>query len=251
MPSHIWVFLREVTGHWLSWVTGSAVSLSILIKEKWFRKPVKWKAIIGIFILGLGLSLFFAWQDEYTSAEWRGDEVNRLTGASQTEAQQVQQLQYIIDEKDRPVIIQTQHDPELDAIIKQQNAELAVLRHEVPSPRKQALLLSHEILLFFTERQKAEPIFEPPTVSMTREQWASLEQLNNQNYINWMKETFAGFRERFAVPIAEIMQAGKDAKIDTSSLGLCNAASSGAGSTYEVEECGASLGALAEKFPKQ
>jgi len=78
MVSHLWSLLIEVAHHWLAVVTGSTVSLFMLIWEKKKEKQIKWKYVLGIFFVGLVVSIFFAWQDEYTSAEWRGREISRL-----------------------------------------------------------------------------------------------------------------------------------------------------------------------------
>jgi hypothetical protein len=78
MTSHAWTFALGVFQHWIALVTGSIVSLLILIYEKSKDRPVKWKKILFVFFLGLLVSLFFAWQDEYTSAIWRGQDISNL-----------------------------------------------------------------------------------------------------------------------------------------------------------------------------
>jgi hypothetical protein len=72
---NFWIFVSEIFGHWLALVTGSVVSLFILVKEHRNDRSVRWRVIVGIFLVGLAVLVFFAWQDEYLSAGWRGGEI--------------------------------------------------------------------------------------------------------------------------------------------------------------------------------
>lgn len=100
MASHLWVFFLEAAGHWIAIVTGSAVSLFILIREKKNKKPIEWRTILVIFAAGLAISLFFSWQDEYTSAKWRGGEIQRLTAVTAAQTIQIGELDHTISDKD-------------------------------------------------------------------------------------------------------------------------------------------------------
>ncbi|HWF39731.1 MAG TPA: hypothetical protein VG322_14500 [Candidatus Acidoferrales bacterium] len=100
MPSHFWIFLTEIFSHWVTFVTGSAVSLIILVKEKYTEVTVKWKAISAVFFLGVTFSIFFAWQDEYASAVWRGTELAKSNALVDEKGREIHQLESQISQKD-------------------------------------------------------------------------------------------------------------------------------------------------------
>ncbi|HKV05107.1 MAG TPA: hypothetical protein VJO53_08380 [Candidatus Acidoferrales bacterium] len=247
MKDHVLVLATEVFHHWIAVVTGSAVSLYILISEKWRDKPVRWKTITGIFFAGLVFSIFFAWQDEYTSAEWREGEIQRLAGLTQAQDTQIKQQQKELQDKERPIILQAQTDPGIRALVERQDVELSKLKSEIPSPRKQALQLSNDILKFLAERERNEPQ-EQVTTTTTREEWNNQMQQFEQQYSTWMKETAAESQQRFAVPIAEVLEAARGAGVDASRIqGECEFFN---GNKFGLQMCAVNIGTLANKLPQ-
>jgi len=247
MWNHVLVYFSEIVNHWIAIVTGSAVSLFILIKEHRSQTPVKWKIIVTIFVAGCLLAMFFAWQNEYTSAEWRGGEIERLTAAIQAQQAQIQNLQTLVAQKDRPIILQQQTDPAILKLVERQDAELARLKSEIPSPRKKALQLSNDILKFLGERQKDEPTFQfSPTT--TTDEWNQHMQQERQAYTAWMNQTAAESRERFALRVADVLEDAKENGIDTSRIqGICEFYN---GNTFALQTCGVNIGSLARQLPQ-
>lgn len=256
MTSNALVFVHEILRHWLAIVTGSGVSLFMLVKEKWSGKPIRRKAISAIFLAGLLISIFLAWQDEHTSAEWRGGEIQRLTGLTQQQDNQIEGLSSLLAQKDRPIVLQ--QDPEIKALLKGQQAEIGALRKEVPSPRKTALQLSNDILLFTEAARKNDPAeasFASRPDWDTGKSQQENERIATQFYqqltraeIAWMQQTASAYDLKFGTRVADLAQQAKDAGIsDASSVeDMCVGAT---GNTYVMEKCGARIGALAHRLP--
>jgi hypothetical protein len=257
MSSHLWAFVFEVFSHWLSIAGGSLVSLGILIWEKSQRKEVKWKAILTIFLAGLGLSLFFAWQDEYTSAEWRTGKIYELNGllqgkdaAIQTKDQQIQSLQTQLAEKDRPINLEQHSDPAIGMLLAQlvsvQEKEQSQIKGDLPSPKKKALQVSNDILNFIAERMKVTPDSPLPRPGMTVEQYNQEQSEHERAYLQWMNETAAESTARFAIPIDGVLEDMKAENIDTKAFsGMCEFFN---GNTFGLQQCATMIGRLAQQL---
>jgi hypothetical protein len=247
MSDHAWVLVTQIFQHWVALVSGSAVSLFILIKEKATDKPVRWKTIVSIFVAGFFVSLFFAWQDEYTSAEWRGNEVIRLSALTGAEGEQIKLLQTQLSQKDRPVVLQYVTDPAIMRLLNRQEQELAELKTELPSPKKKALQVSNDLLRFLADREKAEPPFPLPTGAMTTpDDFRQQMTIHEQAYLKWMTETATESQTRFAVPLAEVLQDMKAENIDVGRAnGLCTFFN---GNTFGIQDCATTIGVLAQKL---
>jgi hypothetical protein len=246
MQSHIWTCVAGIFDHWLAIVTGSGVSLFILIKEKATDKPVRWKAILAIFFGGFLISLFFAWQDEYTSAEWRGTEIARLGGLMQGKDDQIKILQNELMLKDRPVILQYTTDPKLAKLLNQNTLDLARLKNSLPSPKKKALQLSNDMIKFsqdVTRNQPTPPIFQGAT---TREEIGALMGKFEQGYVQWMNNMAANYNGQFAVRIVSLEEDVKAAGLPDT-LSMCEHSN---GNTFGMERCAALVGVMAEKLPE-
>jgi len=87
------ILVKEVLHHWIALVTGSVFSLYFLFPEKRRKKQVA----VGIFLAALMLSMFFAWQDEYTSAQWRGNEISRLNAVNYDQQTRLENQQAMIN----------------------------------------------------------------------------------------------------------------------------------------------------------
>lgn len=248
MGASVWVFALSVWHHWEPLVLSGAVGVLIFVYEHRKKEPVSWRLIGYIMAAALLVSCFSAWRDQYTSAEWRGGEVQRLNGVTQAQQSRIQGLQTIAENKDRPIIVRS--DPALDALVKEQNVELAVLKQRMPSPRKQALQLSHDILLFYAQQEKEEPEVVPP-MGLTESQWVAVVNSQNQNEITYIKQMFARFTERFAVRIQQLEDDVQSDKISSEGFYRCHSGMEGVGATFEIEECGTYLGVLANKLPNK
>jgi hypothetical protein len=245
MSSYFWVFVTEVFHHWIALVTGSAVSLGILTWEKRQKTEVKWKTITTIFLAGLALSLFFAWEDEYTSAEWREGEIYRLSGLLLGENSQIQSLQSQLVAKDRPINLQVQPDPEIHTLLARQDAELLKLKGELPSPKKKALQLSNDILRFLSDRMKTKP--NPPIFNGTaNEQRVQMSNEFEQSFLKWMSETASEYQIRFGPGVSSIIDDAQSAGLSAENIKICIFSN---GNTFEIQECGSRIGALADKLP--
>jgi len=249
--NNLWICLRGISEHWIGIASGSTVSLGILIYEKWNEKPVRWRIIVGIFFLGLLASLFFAWQDQYTSAEWRGGEIKRLSGEVSAKNEEIKRLNGTISQKDRPIILQTSVDPQLKKLLVQQEVALEKLKNQIPSPKKRALQLSSDILKFLGEREKIQPVFpEPPAVSpgMSMDTYRQLSQQKNAEYDrtcdSWMNTIRADYKSQFSVRIIQTLEDFKNVGLEDPSQGLCW----WGGNLFAIQACGAKIGLYAEKL---
>ncbi len=248
MWSHVSTCVAGVIDHWVAIVTGSSVSLFILVKEKWSDKPVRWKTILAIFFAGFLISLFFAWQDQYTSAEWRGGEVSRLNGLIQGRDAEITNLRNELMQKDRPVVLQYATDPEITKMLNRQDQELAKLKNSLPSPKKRALQVSNDLLKFLAERNRAQPQFPMPNTTGTKEEFIKQQNAFEQAYVQWMNETSAQAQTRFAIPVAQVLEDMRTENIDAGSGGnLCTLFN---GNTYAIQSCATTIGVLAQKLPR-
>lgn len=240
-------FLSEMFSHYVaSW--GGIVLMMIAVVE-WVRekKVPKW-VFFGSALLFLFVSTFLAWCDEHASSEWRGGEISRLTGQTQGQEAQIKNLQQIIENKDRPVVLRSS---ELDAILKQQNDTLRRLEASEPSSRKKALELSHAILVFYSMRESARPKEPTPAQHLTPEQWQAAMQSYERDSSAWMSGTLAAFRERFAVAVQEVEDDANSANVSAAGPDYCDGAVLAVGAQAEIEGCGIYLGVLADKLPKK
>lgn len=80
MASDIWIFLSQLWRHSVAVLFGGLISLLFLLRENYYKKPLKWRQVVIIMITALLISCFFAWREEHASAEWRGNEISKLTG---------------------------------------------------------------------------------------------------------------------------------------------------------------------------
>jgi len=87
MLKHIIVYVVAIFAHWLvSW--GAVALMLIAMLEKWW-KPIPKKLFFGIAIVLLIVAMFQAWRDQYTSAEWRGSEIQQLSGVIEGQNSQI------------------------------------------------------------------------------------------------------------------------------------------------------------------
>jgi len=244
MGSHLVIFISEVLTHWLAIAGGSVVSLGLLAWEKWSGTPVKWKTILLIFSLGVAVSLFFAWQDEYTSAEWRGGEVIRLSATNKGDEDQIKVLQGQLAQKDRPITLQYATDPAILKLLNRQTEELAQLKSELPSPKKRALQVSNGLLKLLADRQKAQPGFPFPTESMTQDDVRKQQNTYEQAREQWTNETLSAAQSQFALPVAQVLQDMKDENIDLGKATECRYWVN----DFMIQGCAMAIGGLAQKL---
>ena len=247
MASHIFVLFREVIGHWLAFVTGSVVSVGILIWEKWKKREVKWKTIVAIFSIGLLVSLFFAWQDEYTSAEWRKVEISRLSGILQVKDAQIQQLQSQVAAKDRPINLQVQTDPQVLELITRLDEDLANTKSKLPSPRKRALQLSKDVLMFLADRMRTRPSFPVWDRNRTSEQLVQALNDTDKAFTKWTTDMVEDYHLRFGVRVDAVIEDMQMAGLDPTEIRRCDFSN---GNTEMIQSCGSRIGAIAEKLPQ-
>ena len=76
----LFIFILGLWSHWAALVTGSAISIVVIIVEKKLRRNIEWKHVIWVMTCAIVVSSFLTWRDEYTSAQWRGTEIARLNG---------------------------------------------------------------------------------------------------------------------------------------------------------------------------
>jgi hypothetical protein len=240
MSDHFWSFLVGVWAHWAPILTGGLFSIVMLI----WNKPIHRKYVVWILLAALFISCFLAWRDEFTSAEWRDGEIHRETGLLQGKDAQIQQLQSLLMQKERPINIQP--DLEIGIILARQEEEISKLKGELPSPKKKALQVSNDLLNFLNEREKATPEAPLPHPGMTFEQMNQQREEYQRAYLQWMKETGNESQSRFAAPIEEVFQNMKAENIDTG--GLYNFCSFFNGSTFALQRCATRIGYFAQKL---
>jgi hypothetical protein len=249
MRSHVWTCVAGIYDHWIAIVTGSGVSLYILVKEKYTDKPVRWKTILAIFFAGFLVSLFLAWQDQYTSAEWRGAEISRLNGLIQDQDEEIKNLRNELAQKDRPVVLQYTTDPEVTKLLKRQDAELARLKTQNPSPKKKALQLSNDILKFLAERVKNQPALPAgPTVGSDEESQRRRSEVWERVMGPYTRQVGADFQVYFGARVMAIANDMQAAGL-TGFEGLTSACEFSNGNFYVIQECGERIGALSERLP--
>jgi septal ring factor EnvC (AmiA/AmiB activator) len=242
----LWIFVLAVWHHWEPLVLGGVVGVVIFLYEHRKKEPIPWRLIGYIIAAALLVSCFSAWKDQYTSAEWRGAEIGRLTTLLQAKNDQIGQLQDELRQKDRPIVLQTTTDPEIIRLLNQQERELARLKTELPSPKKRALQASNDLLRFLTERERAEPTFPIPDRNMTPDEFSKQQQAFEQAYEQWMNETRAESQTRFAVPLAQVLQDMRAENIDVGrAAAFCSFFN---GNLFGIQGCATDIGVLAQKL---
>jgi hypothetical protein len=97
--SDILRFIGQVFGHWVSAWGGIALMIIAMIEALRDKKVPK-RLFFGAAIFCLVIAMFQAWRDEYSSAEWRGYEIVRLS-ADNTRLQQEATLRAGVDSNTR------------------------------------------------------------------------------------------------------------------------------------------------------
>jgi septal ring factor EnvC (AmiA/AmiB activator) len=240
-------FLWMVFSKWQGYVTGGGITALLVVGERLAGKTLPKKVFVAIFVLSfLLVSMFVAWREEYTSAEWRGGEVSRLSAVSQAQQNQVQQLQSELAQKERPIILQQQPNPEISKLISLQEQEISKMQDKLPSPKKRAYQVSNEILKFLEERTKAQP---KPTRSevTTQRDWNKQVNQIESAYETWANETSSQFRLRFTIPIAGVLEDVRQTGREPGGLNaLCNAMN---GNLFAIRECASGIGNIAPSLP--
>src|SRR5689334_14426796 len=188
------------------------------------------------------VSCFFAWQDEYTSAEWGGQEIIRLGIRSSDQAMQISQLEGQLAQKDRPILLTQAPDPEIRKLLQRQEVELAKIKTELPSPKKKALQLSKDMLSFASTVLKNQPNPPMPLRSQTQEQYTSQMNQFQQGYLQWMNGIAGEYGRQFAVRVASLEDDIKAAGLDDT-IAECQFSN---GNTFGLQRCAALIGALAD-----
>jgi len=96
--------------------------------EAFKNKKIESRVFFAIGAFFLVLAFDQAWQDQYTSAEWRGGEISRLTASMQSKDAEIAQLRNEVMQKDRPVVLQYTSDPEIAKLMKRQEQEIANMK---------------------------------------------------------------------------------------------------------------------------
>lgn len=207
-------------------------------------KELKWGFAVVVFMLAQGL----AYRDLQKENQrlLTVEENDRSTQA--TLEQENKNLTTRLMEKERPIVLQTTPDPEIQKLLRRQDADLAKLKNAMPSPKKRALQLSNDLLRFLDERMKAQPQFPMPHPGISSEDLMKQQGAYSALYVQWMNETASEERSRFAVQIGEVMQDFQDEKLDTGSLG--SKCSFFNGNTFMIQDCATQIGVLAQKLSR-
>jgi hypothetical protein len=242
----IFPFLSNVFSHHLAWIGGILTIIGLIEKVRDASVPIPRPVIWWSVGLLLFVASYEAWMDEHQNAAVLIGEKAILTSVNSQLSTTNTNLIGQLGAKDRPVIIQVPPDPEIEKLLQRQDTELGKLKSQQPSPKKRALQVSHDMLMFLGDRTKSQPTFPIPTSATTREDSRRQDEQFTQLYEKWMRETAAEYQVRFSVPVAQILEDAKAAGIDTSGLGLCGISN---GNTFGIQRCAASVGTLAEKLP--
>lgn len=246
MWSNFLVYVSEIFGHWLALVFGPVITLVLVFAEKWLKWDVRRKHYVIVFLIGIPFAMFFAWRDEHTSSEWRGKQITRLTAEVQDRDMQIRALNNELETKQRPIVVQAAPDQAVEALLARQDRELRALKNEIPSPRKRALRLSNDILAFLAARMKVEPNESPP-VGMTKQQFLQAIKVSEQRYDLWARDTASQYQVQFGRRVETVIDDMQSAGIKTNRIQMCLYSN---GNTFQIQDCGARIGALAEKLPK-
>src|ERR1700730_237416 len=240
MPSYFWPFFLGVWIHWTPILTGGVFSIIMLI----LNKPIRRRHVAWIMLIAMFVSCFWAWRDEYTSAEWRGMEVVRLSAVLANQQSHVNELESALSQKDRPIILQPQTAPEILKLM----AQLVTQASQAKSaPRKRALHLSTDILTFWVERTKSEPPFPAP-LKRAPEELKKLIDEWDQNHRAWSKDTESEYLLRFGPRISSTVEDFRSAGMNVDkSVEPCIL---GGGVGTSIEYCGSQIGGLAGKLPQ-
>lgn len=245
MSNSLFVYASELLHHWLALFAGPVVTVVLLVLDKGLKREIKPKPFVALLLIGIPIAMFLAWRDEYTSAEWRGSDITRLTAQLQDEDARTHALSGQLAAKQQPIVVQAAPDPAVEELLERQDRELRALKSEMPSPRKRALQLSNDILKFMADRRKSEPNLTPP-VGLTKAGYNQALNEINQKYTRWLHQTGAQYDVRFEARLQAVIDDMQAAGIKTDSLRICVFSN---GNTLAMEACGARIGALAEKLP--
>src|ERR1017187_8346972 len=247
MPNELWMFIVAVFHYWQSLLTGGAIAIVIMIYERKNNKPLRWDVIAGVMVAALFISCFFAWKDQHGAADSESREISRLAGMQQADATQIGNLQTLLASKDRPVVLQATADPEMTAILKRQDEELTKLKASLPSPKKKALQLSHDILSFVAERSRMRPPAPTVNYGANREEFKRQWDQYAQTLTAQANETAAQYQIRFGSQVSSVLNDLKAANINTAAIDGCITSSGG---DFWMQICGSRIGALADKLPE-
>lgn len=188
------------------------------------------------------IAIFFSWQDQYTSAEWRATELLKANAVLSEKDHEIGALQTALAQKDRPLVITT--DPEITKMLNRQERELAQLKDSLPSPKKRALQLSNDIFKFYDNRMKNQPHFPEQTPVSEQERNQQLAQFSQASE-QWMHETGTAYNREFSSRVAILLEQMREAGLKEPGIEMCTESM---GNTYSVQHCAARIGALADKF---
>jgi hypothetical protein len=244
-------YMLAVGDHWFFWFGGIVLVIFELVKripnwkdkaEKWFPAKIFW----GVAVLCMAIATFQAWHEEHTRAAQLSDDKIALSAKNDALNAENGRLTNQLIAKERPIVIQAVPDAEVQKLLKRQDEELAKLKNSVPSSRKKALQLSNDILNFLSDRMKTQPD-TPELIGMTKEQWQQKMNEHGQNYDRWMRETAAEYQVRFGARVSSVSDDMQSAGLNTVNIQGCIFSN---GNTFRIQQCGAQIGALAEKLPR-
>ncbi len=249
MRREFFEYLLSVVDHAFFWFGGIALVIVEALKKvprtKEWAERLRWEfwAIAASCIF---IATFQAWHDEFKQAETFSSSNSQLIGENSILKQDKDTLTAELVNKERPIIVQAAPDPEVQRLLKRQDEELAKLKSEMPSPKKKALQFSNDILKFLGDRMKVQPNL-PALMGVTSEQWQQKMNEHTQNYMRWMNETAAEYQVRFGARVSSVLDDMQSAGLNTANIQMCVFSN---GNTFGVQDCGARIGALAEKLPR-
>lgn len=212
-------------------------------------KEIKWGFAVVVFMIAQGVA-YHDLQGELEHINGLNSQLLQINSGDKIRQaaleQEVNHLRDLLMAKDRPIVVQAAPDLEVQKLLKRQDEELIKLKDALPSPKRKALQLSNDILKFLADRMKIQPS-SPDLIGATREQWQQKMNEHTQNYVKWMNETAAEYQVRFGVRVSSVMEDMQTAGLNTANVQMCIFSN---GNTFMTQECGARIGALAEKLPR-
>lgn len=249
MRHEVFEYLLSVVDHAFFWFGGIALVIVEALKK--VPRTKEWAERLrgefwAIAALCIFIATFQAWHDEFKGVETLNSSNSQLTGENKILKQTNVELISKLMEKERPIIVQAAPDPEIQRLLRRQDEELAKLKSEMPSPKKKALQLSNDILKFLGDRMKVQP-GTPELMGATKDQWEQKMNEYTRNYVTWMNETAAEYQIRFGARVSSVSDDMQSAGLNTANIQMCVFSN---GNTFGIQECGARIGALAEKLPR-
>jgi hypothetical protein len=127
----------------------------------------------------------------------------------------------------------------------QQNQELLKLKNSLPSPKKNALQLSNDIINFISDKRKIPPEM-PSFLGVSGVERIEQSKQVEKAYPIWLEESQRQYFSLFSLRLHAVAEDFKNAKIND---GVDQNCIGPAESIFTMQDCAIDVGSLADKLP--